>query len=204
MVHDPVQELSSLTRRRLLRGAVSGAAGLLVWHQAWPSLQTAMAQKGAPAGEMVWAVHVTIAPTWFDPAETPGVITPFMFLYAMHDALVKPMPGNTMAPSLATKWSESEDGLTYEFELRQGVKFHNGDPFTAEDVKYSFERYKGTGAIALKAKVKAVEIVNPHQVRFHLHEPWPDFLTFYATPATGAAWIVPHKYTEQLVSYLFL
>jgi peptide/nickel transport system substrate-binding protein len=198
MVHNPMQELSSLSRRRFLRGAVSGTTGLLAWYQAWPRLQTVLAQKVVPTGEMVWAVHVTIAPTWFDPAETPGVITPFMFLYAMHDALVKPMPGNTMTPSLATRWSESEDGLTYTFELRQGVKFHNGDPFTAEDVKYSFERYKGSGSTALKAKVKAVEIVNPHQIRFRLHEPWPDFLTFYATPATGACWIVPQKYTEQV------
>ena len=92
------------------------------------------------------------------------------------------MPDNPMAPSLATKWQERPDGLTYDFELRQGVKFHNGDPFTAEDVKFSFERYKGTSAGDLKHKVKAVEIVNPYHVRFQLHEPWPDFLTFYATP----------------------
>jgi hypothetical protein len=68
MVHHPVQELSFLTRRRLLRGAVSGATGLLAWHQAGPWRQTAMAQKGVPTGQMVWAVHVTITPTWFDPA----------------------------------------------------------------------------------------------------------------------------------------
>jgi peptide/nickel transport system substrate-binding protein len=147
---------------------------------------------------VTWAIHVTIAPTWFDPAETPGVITPYMFLYALHDALIKPMPGNPMAPSLATKWSESADGLAYDFELRQGVKFHNGDPFTAEDVKFSFERYKGTSATILKEKVKDVEIVDPHQVRFHLHAPWPDFLTFYGTPASGAAWIVPKAYTEKI------
>jgi peptide/nickel transport system substrate-binding protein len=102
---------------------------------------------------MTWAIHVTIAPTWFDPAETTGIITPFMFLYAMHDALVKPMPGNPMTPSLATQWRESTDGLAYDFELRQGVKFHNGDPFTAEDVQFSFERFKGAGAGELKKKV---------------------------------------------------
>jgi peptide/nickel transport system substrate-binding protein len=190
--------LTSLTRRRFFQSALTGAVGLCAWHQGWPWQQTAVAQKNEPTGQMTWALHITIAPTWFDPAETSGVITPFMFLYAMHDALVKPMPDNLMAPSLATQWSESEDGLSYDFELRQGVKFHNGDPFTAEDVKYSFERYKGSGATELKQKVKAVDIVNPHHVRFRLQEPWSDFLTFYGTPATGAGWIVPQKYTEQV------
>src|SRR3989442_13020286 len=152
----------------------------------------------APAGQLTWAVHVSLAPTWFDPAETTGIITPFMFLYALHAALVKPMPGNRMAPSLAESWTVSPDGLSYEFVLRQGVTFHNGDPLTAEDVKFSFERYRGAAAKLLKDKVKAVEIVAPHRVRFVLNEPWPDFLTFYATPATGAAWIVPKKYVERV------
>ena len=57
-------------------------------------------------------IHVSLAPTWFDPAETPGIITPFMVLYALHDAMVKPMPGNLQAPCLAESWSASEDGLT--------------------------------------------------------------------------------------------
>jgi peptide/nickel transport system substrate-binding protein len=135
-----------------------------------------------PQGQMTWALHFTTAPTYFDPAETPGIITPFLFLYAMHDALVKPMPGNPQAPSLAESWSESADGLTYEFKLRKGVTFHNGDPFTAEDVKFSLERYRGASANLYKEKVKAVEIVDPHLVRIHLKEPWPDFMTFYGTP----------------------
>src|SRR5438132_795045 len=99
------------------------------------------AATAGPDGQMTWAVHVSLAPTWFDPAETPGVITPFMFLYALHDALVKPMPGNPMAPSLAESWSASRDGLTYEFALRKGVRFHNGDLLTADDVQFSFEQY---------------------------------------------------------------
>ncbi len=107
---------------------------------------------------MSWAVHVSLAPTWFDPAETSGIITPFMVLYAIHDALIKPMPGNPMAPSLAESWSASKDGLTYEFVLRKGVRFHNGEPVTAEDVKFSFERYRGASAALLKSKVAQVEI----------------------------------------------
>ena len=151
MTHHLLGEGTCLSRRRFLQGTLSGVVGVAAW-QGWPRLHTAMAQKQESSGQMTWAVHVTIAPTWFDPAETPGVITPYMFMYAMHDALVKPMPGNPMAPSLATRWSESADGLTYDFELRQGVKFHNGDPFTAEDVKFSFERYKGTGSTRAEKK----------------------------------------------------
>src|ERR671923_18525 len=198
MPDDSIPTGTALTRRRLLQGTLGGTAGLAVWSQGWPGLRSALAQKNAPSGQVTWAVHVNIAPTWFDPAETLSLITPYMFLYAMHDALVKPMPDGPMSPCLATKWSESADGMTYDFELRQGVKFHNGDPFTAEDVKFSFERYKGSGATDLKQRVKAVEIVNPHQVRFHLHAPWPDFLTFYGSPATGAAWIVPKNYVEKV------
>ena len=152
----------------------------------------------APEGQLTFAVHVSLAPTWFDPAETPGVITPFLTLYALHDAMVKPMPGHPWAPSLAESWTTSKDGLTYDFVLRKGVKFHNGDPLTAEDVKFSFERYKGAGASTLKARVGAVEVVDPLHVRFRLKQPWPDFMTFYATPATGAAWIVPKKYVEKV------
>src|SRR5213594_2458392 len=85
-----------------------------------------LAPSPAPEGQLTWAVHVTLAPTWFDPAETAGIITPFMFLYALHDALVKPMPGNPMAPSLAESWSASPDGFGYDFVLRKGVRFHNG------------------------------------------------------------------------------
>ena len=151
-----------------------------------------------PEGSLSWAVHISLAPTFFDPAETPGLITPFMVLYALHDALVKPMPGNAMAPSLAESWTQSKDGLVYEFVLRRNVKFHNGDTLTAEDVKFSFERYKGTAAKLLKDKVGVVEIVDPARVRFRLKKPWPDFMTFYGTPATGAAWIVPKKYVEQV------
>jgi len=102
-----------MTRRAIL------AALLLAVLAASPAV-------AAPEGQLTWAVHVSLAPAWFDPAETAGIITPFMFLYAIHDALVKSMPGNPLAPSLAESWTVSPDQLTYEFVLRRGVKFHNG------------------------------------------------------------------------------
>jgi len=150
-----------------------------------------------PEGEMRYALYVTLAPAWFDPGEiTGGFLTPFWVLYALHDALVKPMPGNLMAPSLAESWTVSADQKTYEFKLREGLKFHNGDPFTAEDVKFSFQRSK-VGKI-LKDRVRDVEIVGPARVRFHLHEPFPDFMALYGTMATGAGWIVPRAYVEKV------
>src|ERR671924_683031 len=123
------------------------------------------AAQSKPEGQLTIVFDTTIAPTYFDPAETSGIATPFVFLYALHDALIKPLPGNDMAPCLAESWKESADGLVYEFKLREGLRFHNGDP---------------------------------HRVRFVLHAPWPDFLAFYATPATGAAWVVPKKYIERV------
>ena len=198
MTHDHPLLATGMTRRHLLRSALGGAAGLVAWYQGWPQRRSASAQQKAPSGQMTWAIHTTIVPSWFDPAETQALVTPYMVLYAIHDALLKPMPDDPMFPSLATAWRESEDGLTYDFELRQGVKFHNGDPLTAEDVRFSFERYKGAVSADLKKRVQSVEIVNAHHVRFRLHEPWSDFMTFYGTNATGAGWIVPRRYVETI------
>src|SRR5258707_7525612 len=114
---------AGISRRKVLAlaalGAVAGA----------PSLARAV----GPQGQLIWGVHISLAPTWFDPAETSGIITPFMVMYALHDAMVKPMPGQPLAPSLAEAWSASEDGLSYEFVVRQGARLHNGDPVTADD-----------------------------------------------------------------------
>src|SRR6266550_1834331 len=154
--------------------------------------------QSTPTGEAVMAWPVTIAPSWFDPATLPPQITPFGILFALHDAMVRPLPGQKMGLGLAEAWTESPDGLTYEFKLRRGLKFHNSDAVTAEDVKFSFERYKGAGARELSARVRQVEIVDPLTVRFVLKEPWPDFMTFYGTTATAAGIVVPKKYLTQV------
>jgi peptide/nickel transport system substrate-binding protein len=176
------------------------AASLVLAISAVGAPRGAAAPEGradAPAGQMTWAVHVSLAPTWFDPAETSGIITPFMVLYALHDAMARPSPGQPMAPGLAESWSVSPDGLVYEFILRRGVRFHNGDTVSAEDVKFSFERYRGASHKPLKESVAAVETPDPGRVRIRLKRPWPDFMTFYAG-ATGASWIVPKKYVEKV------
>jgi peptide/nickel transport system substrate-binding protein len=178
------------SRRRL--AALVAIAALMLGITGVADAQT------APSGEVIVAWHVTIAPTWFDPSSAPPQITPFGTIYAIHDALVRPMPNQKMGNSLAESWMESPDGLTYEFKLRRGLKFHNGDPLTTEDVKFSFERYKGAGAKELQSRVRTVEIVDPLIVRFRLDKPWPDFMTFLGTTATGVGVVVPKKYLTQV------
>ena len=167
------------------------------WRCCSGASSVAAAEQRAPSGRAVIAWHVTIAPAWFDPSSAPPQITPFGMLYAIHDALVRPYPGQKMGPSLAESWTESEDGLTYEFKLRPNLKFHNGDPLTTEDVAFSFERYHGAAAKTLHEHVTQVEIVDPRVVRFHLAAPWPDFMTFFGTTASAAGIVVPKKYLTE-------
>ncbi|OLC00919.1 MAG: hypothetical protein AUH30_01375 [Candidatus Rokubacteria bacterium 13_1_40CM_68_15] len=134
-----------------MRPTVLAIAALLL-------LASAAAAIAAPEGQITWAAHVTLS--------------------AIHDAVVKPMPGNPLAPCLAQAWSVSKDGL--------------------DDVKFSFERYRGNSASLFKSKVARVEVVDLKRVRFHLKQAWPDFMTFYATSATGAAYVVPKKYLERV------
>src|SRR5262245_6853649 len=124
----------------------------------------------AADGEMRWGLHVTVPARWLDRAETESCSTPDMVLYAVHVAMGKPMPAGMTTPSLAESLNESKDHLTYTFALRKNVKFHDGSPVTAEDVKFSFERYKGASATLLKEKVKEVQVASPTQVRFVLKE----------------------------------
>src|SRR6266542_2529527 len=182
------------SKRNRARSFALAAAALLCVLLASGPLEEASAQP-RPEGEMRWALYVTLSPLWFDPGEIGG-LTPFWVLYAIHDAVVKPMPGNLLTPSLAESWTVSADQRVYEFKLREGLKFHNGDPFTAEDVRFSFHRAKGSKV--LHDKVREVAIVDPYRVRFHLHDPWPDFMTFYGTLVSGSGWVVPKKYVERV------
>src|SRR5262245_61479818 len=158
-------------------------------------LAAATLVAAGPEGQITWAEHTTLVPAWLDPGEAM-ILTGA--LYALHDALVKPMPAGSLTPSLAESWSMSPDGLVYDFVLRKGVKFHNGEPVTAEDVKFSVERYRGAFASVLKDHVAGVETANAGHVEIRLKRPWPDFMIFYGSPATRAGWIVPKKYVEKV------
>ncbi len=97
----------------------------------------------SPKGVMKGAFHHNISADWLDPSITSFSAANYFPLYLLHDALVKPMAGSLYAPCLAESWNVSQDSKVYEFKLRKGVKFHNGDEMTAHDVVFTFQRYKG-------------------------------------------------------------
>jgi peptide/nickel transport system substrate-binding protein len=156
------------------------------------------AGKPEAKGKVIYAWHTTISPAWFDPQENPPQITPYNFAYALHDALVKHLPGKTFAPSLAESYDIAPDFKSATFKLRQGIKFHDGKPVTPEDVKFTFEKYRGANASILKEKTDRIETPDERTVRFVFKEPFLDFLILYGSPASGAGWIVPKAYYEQV------
>jgi peptide/nickel transport system substrate-binding protein len=176
----------------------SASIGFLIATLVVTGLSGVARAQRAPESQLVLTFNVALLPTYCDPAEAAQPIAAASCLYALHDALIKPLPGNLMAPALAESWTESPDGLVYDFTLRPGVTFHNGAPFTAEDVQFSFRRYKGVAAKQLHERVQAVEVINAHHVRFVLHAPWPDFLTVYAGLGSGAGWVVPKAYVKRV------
>ena len=180
------------------RGAViSGAALLAQLVRGGP----AIAQGGRQAkGKFVLAWHVAMAPRWLDPLEHDGAATPDNFLMALHDALIKNLGEKLYDhPSLAESYDFAKDAKSCLFHLRPGTKFHNGEPVTPEDVKWSFENYRGALSAVLKAKTQGIEIIDRSTVKFHFNEPFLDFpLLVGSSNVCGAGWVVPAKYYQQV------
>jgi peptide/nickel transport system substrate-binding protein len=175
----------------------------------WKSLGTILVLSGilffnlpmagaAPQGTLKEAIHWGLSADWFDPAVSSHVTSAFFILYFIHDALIKAMPNETYAPSLAESWTVSPDSRVFEFNLRKGVKFHNGDSMTAEDVIFSFSRYKATAAKTFHDRLEKMEAPNPHVVRLTFKKPFPDFLEYLVPGASTLGWIVPKKYVEKV------
>ena len=84
------------------------------------------------------------------------------------------------APSLAERWETSEDGLTWTFYLRQDVKWHDGEPFTAEDVKFSMDTFLSPEFLGARylGEVESTEVVDDYTVKFHMSNPFPAFASY--------------------------
>ena len=163
--------------------------------QAQAAATTARAE---PKGRFNYVWHTTISPAWFDPQEYPPQITPYNFGYALHDALVKHLPGQPFAPSLAESYEIAPDNRSATFKLRQGIKFHDGSAVTPEDVQYTYEKYRGANAKILHDKLDKIEIPDNRTITFRFNAPFLDFLTIYGSPSSGAGWIVPKAYYEKV------
>jgi len=99
--------------------------------------------------------------------------------YAMYDSLVRVSPKGEILPWLAEKWTPSTDGKTVTFNLRQGVKYHDGTVFDAASVKWNIERYKtgkGSSRTGDLALVDTVEVVDANTVKFNLKQAFAPLL----------------------------
>jgi peptide/nickel transport system substrate-binding protein len=157
----------------------------------------AVAQAG-PAGKFVEAWNTSLSPAWNDPQENPPQITPYNFQLAMHDALVKHVPGKTFAPSLAESYEVAPDFKSATFKLRQGIKFHDGSPVTPDDVIFTYQSYRGANAKILHDKLEKIDVPDSRTIKFMFKEPFVDFIMIYGSPSSGAGWIVPKAYYEKV------
>lgn len=152
----------------------------------------------APQGVLKQAIHWNLSADWLDPATGGFAVSAHLPLYLFHDALIKPMPEGPFTPCLAESYNISPDAKVYEFKIRRGVKFHNGDPLTAEDVVFSFWRYKAAHAKTIHGRTEKVEAVDPYLVRIRFKEPFPDYLEYLTPGVTTIGWVAPKKYTEKV------
>jgi peptide/nickel transport system substrate-binding protein len=154
--------------------------------------------RGGPKGRFSEGFNASLSPVWLDPQEAQPQATPYNFLYALHDALVKQMPGKEFAPSLAESYEIAPDFKSATFKLRPGIKFHDDSEVTPDDVKFSYENYRGANSTVLKAKLDRIDLSDDRTVRFYFKEPFLDFLMIYGGNASGAGWIVPKAYYERV------
>ncbi len=111
---------------------------------------------------------------------------------------------STPAPALAESWDISEDGKTYTFNLRKGVKFHNGEDFSAEDVKYTIDEINNPDNASPSKQfftvVEAINILDDYTIEFKLNQVYPSFLLALGSPQIG---IVPKDHVEEVGHNVF-
>src|SRR5216110_1643221 len=154
----------------------------------------------AAKGKLTLAWHAGFASRWLDPQEHDGTATPDNFISALHDALIKNQ-GTALYdhPALAEKFAIAPDAKSATFTLRKGLKFHNGEPVTPQDVKFSYENYRGAKADVFKKKTDRIEIVDDRTIRFVFKEPFLDFAILFGTAnVAGPGWVVTEKYYKQV------
>lgn len=188
-----INQVSGIVASRrtvLLGGGALLAAGML----SLPSTPALAQATPVPGG--VLKVAFSADPAGFDPALGPSGMS-HVVIEQVYSTLMSLDPEAVPYADLAESYEVSDDGLTYTFVLRDGVKFHNGDPLTAEDVKFTFDRLRAEDSgYSYKSQIETIdtiEVVDPRTVKFTLNTPTGPFLTYMAFPGSS---IVPKKLLE--------
>ena len=125
-------------------------------------------------------IAVDQAPVGLDP-DIVTAFSSFAVVNEIYEGLLEVNADLKLDPALATDWTVSPDGLTYVFNLRQGVKFHNGREMTSADVVYSYDRIMdpktGSPQASRFNEVTSIQATGPYQVTFKLKEPFAPFLS---------------------------
>tara|TARA_R110002074_G_scaffold92570_4_gene202175 strand:+ start:4438 stop:6027 length:1590 start_codon:yes stop_codon:yes gene_type:complete len=154
------------------------------------------AQDMTPVDGGILRLAFSADPAGMDPALGPSGMS-HVVIEQIYSTLMSLDPDAQPYPDLAESYEVSGDGMQYTFALRKGVKFHNGDDLTAEDVKFTFDRLRapdsGYAYDSQVATINDVVVVDPHTVRFDLSAPTGPFLTYMAFPGSS---IVPMKLLE--------
>jgi peptide/nickel transport system substrate-binding protein len=178
-----------ISRRAMLMSSVAFAALPLL-----PA--SVFAQDEQPVTGGVLKMAFSADPAGFDPAMGPSGMS-HVVIEQVYSTLMSLDPDANPHPDLAERFEMSEDGLTYTFYLHQGVKFHNGDELTAEDVKFTFDRLRapdsGYSYGSQVETISDVAVVDSHTVKFTLSVQTGPFLTYMAFPGSS---IVPKKLLE--------
>jgi peptide/nickel transport system substrate-binding protein len=143
----------------------------------------------APQGSKNLSVGMVLAPTSLDFTKADGAAIPQALLGNVYEGLVKLDQDGKVVPSLTKSWQVSPDRTTYTFVLNENVKFTNGAPFTADDVKFSVDRTKTdwtTSLAKVMGVVKEVTVVSPTTVQVVLTKPSNDWLFRMAATRLGA------------------
>ena len=172
-----------MTVNRLV-GALLLALGLVL---AACSAGSTATQVGRVPGASV-VVGTTGVPASLDFTTTGGAAIPQALMANVYEGLVRIDPAGQVAPHLAESWEVSPDRTRYTFRLREGVRFSNGDPFTAESAKFSIEYVRDEWTNALRSQmdvVERVEVLDARVLQVDLHRPSNNWLWSMGT-LTGA------------------
>ena len=184
-------------RREFLRRCATFGISTVVAQRVASTLgERTPAEAATPRRGGVLKAAFSADPAGFDPVRGPSGMS-HVVIEQVYSTLMALDPDAKPYPELAASYKITEGGLAYTFSLRKGVKFHNGDELTAEDVKFTFDRLRapksGYSYGSQVQTIKSVDVVDRYTVRFRLTKPTGPFLVYMAFPGSS---IVPKKLVE--------